>query len=155
MGESHWESFIEIYLCINMHLQCRSQGFEPWVGKTPGEGNGSPLQYSCLGDPTERGAWGWGAAVPGIAESDLEPIISGTSRYFPFLVHFHPKIWQQVPLKKLGRDSSGKHPKSLLARRPDLPFSGLAMDSWAILDLGAGSKTMNPHYGNLSQIGMH
>ena len=25
----------------------------------PGEGNGSPLQYSCLGNPMDRGAW-WG-----------------------------------------------------------------------------------------------
>ena len=29
----------------------------PWSGKTPGEGNGNPLQYSCLGNPTDRGAW--------------------------------------------------------------------------------------------------
>ena len=26
-------------------------------GRSPGEGNGSSLQYSCLGDPTDRGAW--------------------------------------------------------------------------------------------------
>ena len=25
---------------------------------TPGEGNGNPLQYSCLGNPMDRGAWG-------------------------------------------------------------------------------------------------
>ena len=29
--------------------QCRRPRFDPWVGKTPGEGNGSPLQYSCPG----------------------------------------------------------------------------------------------------------
>ena len=27
------------------------------VGSIPGEGNGSPLQYSCLGNPMDRGAW--------------------------------------------------------------------------------------------------
>ena len=27
-------------------------------GRLPGEGNGSPLQYSCLGNPKDRGAWG-------------------------------------------------------------------------------------------------
>ena len=33
-----------------------------------GEGNGNPLQYSCLGNPMDRGAW-W-AIVHGVAESD-------------------------------------------------------------------------------------
>ena len=32
-----------------------------------GEGNGNPLQYSCLADPVDRGAW-W-AAVYGVAQS--------------------------------------------------------------------------------------
>ena len=34
---------------------------EPWVqsllGRSTGEGNGNPLQYSCLGNPTDREAW--------------------------------------------------------------------------------------------------
>ena len=29
----------------------------PGVGRSPGEGNGSPLQYSCLKNPMDRGAW--------------------------------------------------------------------------------------------------
>ena len=29
----------------------------PGLGRTPGEGNGNPLQYSCLENPTDRGAW--------------------------------------------------------------------------------------------------
>ena len=32
-------------------------GFDPWVGKIPGGGNGNPLLYSCLGYPMDRGAW--------------------------------------------------------------------------------------------------
>ena len=31
-------------------------GFDPWVGETPGEGNGNPLQYSCLENSMDRGA---------------------------------------------------------------------------------------------------
>jgi len=27
------------------------------LGRCPGEGNGYPLQYSCLGNPMDRGAW--------------------------------------------------------------------------------------------------
>ena len=32
-------------------------GSTPGSGRPPGEGNGSPLQYSCLGKPMGRGAW--------------------------------------------------------------------------------------------------
>ena len=34
--------------------QCREPGFNPWLGRSPGEGNGEPLHYSCLGNPTDR-----------------------------------------------------------------------------------------------------
>ena len=30
----------------------------PESGRSPGEGNGNPLQYSCLENPIDRGAWG-------------------------------------------------------------------------------------------------
>ena len=29
----------------------------PGLGRSPGEGNGNPLQYSCLENPTDGGAW--------------------------------------------------------------------------------------------------
>ena len=32
-------------------------GLLPGSGKSPGEGKGSPLQYSCLENPLDRGAW--------------------------------------------------------------------------------------------------
>jgi len=32
-------------------------GSLPELGRSPGEGNGYPLQYSCLEDPMDRGAW--------------------------------------------------------------------------------------------------
>ena len=37
----------------------------PGLGRSPGEGNGIPLQYSCLGNPINRGAWR--ATVHGVA----------------------------------------------------------------------------------------
>ena len=33
------------------------QGSIPESGRSPGEGNGNPLQYSCLENPIDRGAW--------------------------------------------------------------------------------------------------
>ena len=32
-------------------------GLIPGLGRSPGEGNGTPLQYSCLENPMDRGAW--------------------------------------------------------------------------------------------------
>ena len=32
-------------------------GLIPGPGRSPGEGNGNPVQYSCLGNPTDREAW--------------------------------------------------------------------------------------------------
>ena len=40
-------------------------GLIPGSGRSPGEGNGNPLQYSCLENPMDRGAW-W-ATVHGVA----------------------------------------------------------------------------------------
>ena len=47
--------------------QCRKSGHSgpiPGSGRSPGEGNGNPLQYSCLENPTDGGAW-W-ATVHGV-----------------------------------------------------------------------------------------
>ena len=42
-------------------------GSIPGLGRSPGEGNGNPLQYSCLENPMDRGAW-W-PTVHGAAKS--------------------------------------------------------------------------------------
>ena len=42
-------------------------GSIPGLGRSPGEGNGNPLQYSCLENPKDGGAW-W-ATVHGVAKS--------------------------------------------------------------------------------------
>ena len=41
-------------------------GSIPGLGRSPGKGNGNPLQYSCLGSPIDKGAWR--AAVHGVAK---------------------------------------------------------------------------------------
>ena len=51
-------------------LQCRRPEFNPWSGRSPGEGNGIPLQFSYLENSMDRGAW-W-ATVHGVTkESDM------------------------------------------------------------------------------------
>ena len=44
-------------------------GSIPGLGRSPGEGNGNPLQYSCLENPMDGGAW-W-ATVHGVAKSQI------------------------------------------------------------------------------------
>jgi len=46
-------------------------GLIPGLGRSPGEGNGNPLQYSCLENPMDGGAWR--ATVHGVAKSRTRP----------------------------------------------------------------------------------
>ena len=55
--------------------------FLPLVATSLGEGNGTPLQYSCLENPMDGGAW-W-AAVHGVTKSQTQ------LNAFTFTVHFH------------------------------------------------------------------
>ena len=48
-------------------FQCRTPGFDPWVSKIPGGGNGNPLQCSCLENPRDGRTW-W-AAIYGVIQS--------------------------------------------------------------------------------------
>ena len=45
-------------------------GSSPWLGRSPGGGNGNPLQYSCLGNSMDRGSWR--ATVHGVAKSQTQ-----------------------------------------------------------------------------------
>ena len=64
-GDPRWPSAKE-FAC-----QCRGWGFHPWgLGRSPGEENSNPLQYSCLENPMNRGAW-W-SPVHGVTESQTQ-----------------------------------------------------------------------------------
>ena len=52
----------------------RDLGSIPGLGRGPGEGNGNPLQYSCLENHMERGAWR--VTVHGVAESNTNEKLS-------------------------------------------------------------------------------
>ena len=49
----------------------QATGLIPGSGRSPGGGNGYPLQYSCLENPMDRGAWR--ATVHGVAKSLMQP----------------------------------------------------------------------------------
>ena len=63
-----WKKILYTHTHVK-HLPANAGGprLIPGVGRSPGKGNGNPLQYSCLGNPMDRGAW-W-ATVHGVAKS--------------------------------------------------------------------------------------
>ena len=81
-------------------------GSTPVLGRSPGEGNGNTLQYSCLENPMERGAW-W-ATVHGVTKSWTQ------------LSDFTPQREQRGILVKIlsppsraGREGRGASPQAL------------------------------------------
>ena len=55
-------------------------GFISGLGRSPGEGNGNPLQYSCLGNPMDRGTWQ--SIVHDVTESDMTLQLNHSYSYF-------------------------------------------------------------------------
>ena len=83
-GGMKWEIGIDIYtlLCIKQQgfpggsevkasaCNAGDPGLIPELGRSPGKGNGNPLQYSCLENPMEGGAWQ--ATIHGVAKSQTQ-----------------------------------------------------------------------------------
>ena len=69
-------------------------GLIPGSGRSPGEGHGYPLQYSCLENPMGRGAWR--ATVHGVAESRTRPMWLTLSLFFSLSKRAHEiVIWRE------------------------------------------------------------
>ena len=77
-----------------------SKGMRAYV-HTNGEGNGTPLQYSCLENPMDRGAWQ--AAVHGVTKS-LTRLSDFT---FTFHLHALERKWQPTPVLSHGESRGG------------------------------------------------
>ena len=58
----------------NLPASAGDTGSIPGLGRSPGEGNGNPFQYSCLENPMERGAWQ--AIVQGVTNLDTTEQLS-------------------------------------------------------------------------------
>ena len=66
-----------------------NQGLIPGSGRSPGEGNGNPLQYSCLENPVDRGAWL--ATVHGVTKSQTR---LSDNTHPPLRVFIAPGEWK-------------------------------------------------------------
>ena len=56
-------------------------GSIPVSGRSPGEGNDNPLQYSCLGNPMDRGAW-WATVQGSQKELDKTQRLNNNNKLF-------------------------------------------------------------------------
>ena len=105
----------------------RVAGPVPWLGRSPGEGSGNPLQNSCLTNPMDRGAWrvwsmglqrvgnGWSefahiqahmpkgtinsTPLPSTRATDMPVSSNGT-----LCVHLFLGTWPQVPFSSPGNE---------------------------------------------------
>ena len=67
-------------------------GFKYEWGRPPGEGNGYPLQYSCLENPMDRGSW-W-AVVHGVTKNQ-KSLSNSTRTHTPHSSHFSNSYYLQ------------------------------------------------------------
>ena len=63
----HWNCWSKWHSGKQSTCQAGNEGSVPGSGRSPGKGHDTPLQYSCLENPMDRGAWR--AAVPRVAKS--------------------------------------------------------------------------------------
>ena len=75
-------------------------GSVPGLGRSPGEGHGNRLQYSCLGNPMDRGAW-W-AIVHGVTKSQTRPNNEHFQHVLKHLLHL---LQTAIKYKKYDRRS--------------------------------------------------
>ena len=93
-------------------------GSIPGLGRSPGEGNGNPLQYSCLENPMDRGAW-W-ATVDGVAKSRTR--VSNFTIFLSFFLYAFSQFSCSV-----GSDTLRPH--GLQHARPPCPSPTPRVDS--------------------------
>ena len=91
----------------------KRHGFNPWVGKILGVGNGNPLRYSCLENSIDSGIW-W-VTIHGVAKSwawlsDWSHVCAHTCTHTH--THTHTLIYTLVP----SRDLAVSHQQSTLLK---------------------------------------
>ena len=75
-------------------------GSIPGLGRAPGEENGNPLQYSCLENPMDGGAWL--ATVHGVAKSQTR------LRSLTFTFHFSFRVYKALSKLKMIQLENGQ-----------------------------------------------
>ena len=70
-----WSRASQVAWWLRIHLPMQETQVNPCLGRSPGEGNGNSLQYSCLENPMDRGGW-WATVHGGHKELDMTEQLS-------------------------------------------------------------------------------
>ena len=87
----------------NLPSNAGDKGSIPELGRSPGGGNGNPVQYSCLENPTDRGAW-W-ATAHGVTESQTQ---LSTSMMYDFIIKTVMSLLYFVSIACFKGENKGK-----------------------------------------------
>ena len=101
--------------------------FSPWAGRSPAEGNGNPLQYSCLENPINRGAW-WAALHGACKGSDTSERVDMHTQA-PSLPGVSGRSQEVTRAGQRGNQQCPGSPCSLPSFLPSPPFSSF----WRLL----------------------
>ena len=127
----------------------------PGLGRSPGGGNGNPLQYSCLEDSMDRGAWR--ATLHGVTKSWTQL----STHTFTLLLrtqhfHFRGPTWVQSLVGKLRSHKLCGWPKKIKIKKKKWNFNEqhLKAAHWHLSVPGRNSKTLKgKHYTLLFPTG--
>ena len=77
---------------VNLPANAGDAGLIPGSGRSPGEGNGNIFQYSCLGNPMDRGAW-WATVHRVAKELDMTYRLNNNNSFLASRVPFFPFLF--------------------------------------------------------------
>ena len=98
--------------------RCKRISFDPWVRKIRRRRNGNPLQYSCLENPMDKGAWQ--TTVHGVAKSDTTELL--TTHTHTYMVTDILSSWHTSPDSLVGRESNTTKKRKLLLSLTKIHF---------------------------------
>ena len=108
-GRGAWERK-DTYICMegfphgsvvtNLPAKAGDPGSTSGSGRSPGEGTGNPPQYSCLGNPMDRGAWR--AIIHSVAELDTTEATEHTHTYVLQATHKATVFGSQISASTLN-----------------------------------------------------
>ena len=82
--------------------RCKRHRFNPWIGRFPGVGHGNPLQYSCLKNPMDKGAWHATVHTVTKSQTQLKWLSTHTHTWQTHSWH-HPQWWKAAKIRNKPR----------------------------------------------------
>ena len=117
--------------------RCRKCRFDPWVRKISWRRNGNPLQYFCLENSMDRGAW-W-VTIPGVTQSDTTEQLS---THTPPTRRIIAIMWFNLTPSSVGSFSTCNEQRENWGQRSLVTY--LRSHSWCTSELRFKFQTLIP-----------